>query len=547
MIDLEILPAAALPAALECNLRRIANPVKASAHFLSALRLRFAADAAWLHPGADAGVGAREALIDGDASLLDERLVLRFVAGEYPEHPDSVLLAPLKVHGRLRGVLGVARALDFPLGSGRDLNKLARILGSDLARREEERLARVLDRIKEKVVAEIRSRDLAYQILDGLYELVEYDHSAALLIHDDDLGVFRIEAEKIVWTKAKSAFIGHKIAATPEMLARLPASERLLVLARDEGESGPDDALLAPLVDYAVGRGIPDSRSVLLAPLFFERHFLGVLKIASQDRASFSEHDRTIVERFLPAAAIALRNLRVRLSLENQAVQAEMRAGLVTLARAVAHDVNNAIGAMLPLAEQLQEDVRHGAVDRETAARDLDTIVEKAKLCKRIFSNMLQLAVERRGEGPVDLNRVLRDMAPMLEAIVAPRRIRLRFELADFLAPIEFSKDHLERVVWNLVTNSVEAIAVGEGTIAIATGEAGGRGSWLEVRDDGCGIEPSLLSKVDEPFFTTKPGGTGLGLSLCRSIAWQHGGTLEIRSVVGEGTTVRLQFAGGRS
>jgi signal transduction histidine kinase len=73
---------------------------------------------------------------------------------------------------------------------------------------------------------------------------------------------------------------------------------------------------------------------------------------------------------------------------------------------------------------------------------------------------------------------------------------------------------------------------------------AGGGGVELAVRDDGPGIEAELLAKVVEPFFTTKPNGTGLGLSLARSLVWQNEGDLEIASEPGRGTEVRLHLAG---
>src|SRR5579864_8763504 len=86
---------------------------------------------------------------------------------------------------------------------------------------EGERLTRVLDRIREKIVSELRPLDLAYQVLDGLHQLVEYDHSAAFLAYDGESGALRVEAEKIVWTKAKSPFVGREIPVSPERIARI--------------------------------------------------------------------------------------------------------------------------------------------------------------------------------------------------------------------------------------------------------------------------------------------------------------------------------------
>ncbi len=418
------------------------------------------------------------------------------------------------------------------------LNKLSAILSRELERRLDDRKTKVLDRIKEKVVSELRPRDLAYQILDGLHELVHYDHSAALLTYEPDAAVFRVEAEKIVWTKSKSAFVGHEIPATEELLEVL--EEGYLALLTREDQNNQTRGLYE-FLDYHGGGSIPGPTSILAAPLFFDEELLGLLKIAGRERLPFDERDRDVVERFLPAAAVSLRNVRVKVSLENQAMLAEQRASLVTLARAVAHDVNNAIGTLLPLAEQAREELKEGGeVDTVNLIQDMDVIIEKAALCKRIFSNMIKAGSERSGAGPVDVNHLIQEMLPMLDAQAAPRSVEIHTELADELPFIRFSKSHLERIVWNLVTNAIEAMKDKGGGIFISTRPIEANNIQLSVRDDGPGIPPEHLNQVQEPFFTTKSSGTGLGLSLCRSMAWQYGGHLRIESTPGDGTTITV-------
>jgi len=574
MIDLTAVPSAFLVPVLEGNLRRLEKRHKVYDHLLEAVRLDLGADAAWLDRGRR---GGGERLVAGDERLcafdrsgelfepVEEdvpRAAATSTAGgsalaPAPETadatpgsparprtlPPNLLLQRVEVNGRLHAVLGAARASDaFAIGQGRRLGRLAEVLAHDLERRHEERLARVLDRIREKVVSALRPQDLAYQILDGLHQLVRYDHSAALLTWHVESGLFRVAAEKIVWTKAKSAFIGHEVKVSPELLAALrgPAPVRLL---RPGIELDGNDRPLRELLDYYRGRGIPEVRDLLCAPLFFDDEFLGMLKIADHRGRAFDAQDARVVERFLPAAAVSLRNVRVKQALEDQAMQAEIRAGLVTLARAVAHDVNNAIGAVLPLAEQAREDLRDGRFDAQTLAQDLDLIIDKAALCKRIFSNMLRVAGKRAGVGPVDLRQVIEEMMPIFESQTAATAVRLELDVPAGLPCVRFSKHHLERVLWNLVTNAIEAMGSRGGHVRIA-GRAADGVVELSVRDDGPGIEAELLAKVVEPFFTTKPNGTGLGLSLVRSLVWQNEGDLEIASEPGRGTEVRLRLAG---
>lgn len=543
MIDLRSAPRSTFSWALENNLRRLGPIHKVRSHFLSAVRWFLEADSVWLYRRLRHNMRVDESYFDGDESLCDADLLEPFAKLERPSIPRNVLLAPVRVQDRLVGVVGAARRdKDFEVGKGRVLNKLSALLSKELERRLDERKTKVLDRIKEKVVSELRPRDLAYQILDGLHELVHYDHSAALLTYKPDAGVFQVEAEKIVWTKSKSAFVGHEIPGTEKLLEVLKG-KRLAALTHDD--ESEDMRRLYELLDYHRGRSIPGPTSILAAPLFFDGELLGLLKIAGRERLAFDERDRDVVERFLPAAAVSLRNVRVKLSLENQAMQAEMRATLVTLARAVAHDVNNAIGSLLPLAEQAREELKEGGdVDAASLIQDMDVIVEKAALCKRIFSNMIKAGSERSGAGPVDANQLIQEMLPMLEAQAAPRSVELRAQLAEGLPCIHFSKSHLERIVWNLVTNAIEAMLNKGGRVTISTQQAEGSGAKLTIQDNGPGIPEEQLSQVQEPFFTTKAKGTGLGLSLCRSMAWQYGGSLKIESTLGEGTTITVNLPG---
>jgi signal transduction histidine kinase len=534
MIDLRAAPRSAFSWALENNMRRLGPIHKVRSHFLGAVRLYLEADSTWLYRRLRYNRRLNEMYFDGDEGLCDQELLEPFARLERPTIPRNVLLAPLRVHDRLVGVVGAAkRDRNFAVGTGRALNRFTALLGKELSLRQDERLAKVLDRIKEKVISELRPRDLVYQILDGLYELVHYDHSAALLTYQQEPAVFRVEAEKIVWTKTKSGFVGHEIPARSELLQLLHDKNLATLFDKDR----PD---LYELLDYHRGHGIPRPTSILCAPLFVEDELLGLLKIVGMERLPFDRRDRDVVERFLPAAAVSLRNVHLKQSLEDQAMQAEMRASLVTLARAVAHDVNNAIGSILPLADQAREDLQEGQVDPEGLVQDLDVIIEKAALCKRIFANMLKAGSERAGAGPVDLNQLVREALPMLEAQAAPRSIVVEVDLADELPTVRFSKSHLERILWNLATNAIEAMNNAGGRVVITTRSIDGAKALLSVADDGTGIPPEIMHQVQEPFFTTKRKGTGLGLSLCRAMAWQYGGNLEIESSPAKGTKVRV-------
>src|SRR6185295_19845159 len=214
----------------------------------------------------------------------------------------------------------------------------------------------------------------------------------------------------------------------------------------------------------------PPVKSVLSAPLFFAGEFLGLLKIAAWKRRPFDRYDLSVVERFLPSAAVSMRNAQLHRSRERQALQAERKASLVTLARAVAHDVNNAVGSILPLAQQVRADLQRDPVDRATLDQDLSVIIDNARFCQRIFSNMLRAAgAGRPGDGPVDLNQAVAETLPFLEGQAERRGIEVLLDTDPDLPAVYVSRQDLEHIVLNLVSNALEAMADEGERIAVTT------------------------------------------------------------------------------
>ena len=108
------------------------------------------------------------------------------------------------------------------------------------------------------------------------------------------------------------------------------------------------------------------------------------------------------------------------------------------------------------------------------------------------------------------------------------QRIQLDVQLGDFVPNIQAGQGDLEQLLLNLATNARDAMPMG-GVLSIRT-EIVGDNIAILVRDSGCGISSEVLSRIQEPFFTTKTNGNGLGLSICRSIIWNAGGQMEITS-----------------
>src|SRR5262249_2796605 len=279
--------------------------------------------------------------------------------------------------------------------------------------------------------------------------------------------------------------------------------------------------------------------SRLCAPLVTRDRLVGVLKIAARFPQQLKPFDAELVEHFRSQAAIAIQNLHRTESLRARVVTAERKHAMADLARSVSHDVNNALGSMLPLVQQMQADVRGGALAPAVFAEDLEQLQKSLQVCRRIFGGMLTFsrnAARRSGSGQV--RRALDTVFAILKYGMSRSAIELQVSVPDDLPEVACSQSDLEQVFLNLLTNAREATPHG-GRISV-TVRAADRNVEISIADSGCGIPAENLPRVLEPFFTTKAHGNGLGLSICRSVLREAGGALTIHSVPGGGTDVHV-------
>ena len=278
---------------------------------------------------------------------------------------------------------------------------------------------------------------------------------------------------------------------------------------------------------------------MLCAPLVTRDGLVGVLKIAARYPGRLKPYDAELVEHFRSQAAVAIQNLHRTVSLRARVLTAERKHAMAELARSVSHDVNNAVGSMLPLVQQMQEDLRGGVLEQTVLAEDLEQVQKSLQVCRRIFGGMLSFsrgAARRSRHGHV--RRAIETASAILKYGMGRRGIELAADVPDDLPPVACGQSDLEQVVLNLLTNAREATPHG-GRITVVARSTGGLVE-ISVADTGCGIPAENLPKVQEPFFTTKPHGNGLGLSICRSILWEVGGVLTIESAPGSGTRVHI-------
>jgi two-component system NtrC family sensor kinase len=470
-------------------------------------------------------------------------VLTRFIRHEHPPVQPHMLIGPVRRRGGAWGAIAlIRRGLPYDREDGRLLVRIATALSDAIHLIDRDRIIGVRDRIDRKIMEQIHPKDLFYQILDGLRSLTGYDHSSAVLIREDGETALRLVAEQIAWTKAKSQRIGLQLPLTDEVATMLQ-SARVYGFDRRGGSwqewKGQPTPGLAELLDYNRDDSGEQAwaGSMLCAPLVTRDGLVGVLKIAALHPGQFKPYEAELVERFRAQAAIAIQNLHRAESLRARVLTAERKHAMADLARTVSHDVNNALGAMLPLVQQLQEDCRGGVLKLDVLSEDLEQVQKSLQVCRRIFGGMLSFsrgAARRSRYGQV--GRALETASAILKYGMGRSGIELTVNIPDDLPSVACGQSDLEQVFLNLLTNAREAMP-GGGSITVDV-RSTGRTVEISFADSGCGISAENLARVLEPFFTTKPHGSGLGLSICRSILWEVDGTLAIRSEPGQGTRV---------
>lgn len=247
------------------------------------------------------------------------------------------------------------------------------------------------------------------------------------------------------------------------------------------------------------------------------------------------------------SATMAIYNdLREKLKIEKQLkeaqkqlAQSEKMASLGQLAAGVAHEVNNPLTGILFYASLLLERLEQGDSMRE----DIECIIEDAERCKDIVKSLL--VYSRRTDSRKSIIQVNTLVEQSLKLTLDQKvfgNIRVEKNLSDEMMLVNVDSNKLSQVIINLVMNAADAME-GKGTLTITTRRDKAQQTvYLEVSDTGCGITEDDLSKIFDPFFSTKPKGksTGLGLSIAYGIIEEHGGTIRVKQTGPAGTTFEI-------
>lgn len=230
------------------------------------------------------------------------------------------------------------------------------------------------------------------------------------------------------------------------------------------------------------------------------------------------------------------------IAIEKNLRSAEKLSTLGEMAAVLAHEIRNPLGSIRGTAEILRDDYRPGDPKYEF----IDIQIKETERLNRVVEEFLRMA------RPVPHEMVRCHVQDELETVVmlvvndaGERGVSLVLEPPAAEILVKGDGEKLRQTFLNIVLNALQAMPDG-GCLTISTtvyrDEEAGRMCEIRFSDSGRGISAESLGKIFEPFYTTRPDGTGLGLSISKKIIESHGGTLEVESVVGRGTTVLIRL-----
>ncbi len=220
-------------------------------------------------------------------------------------------------------------------------------------------------------------------------------------------------------------------------------------------------------------------------------------------------------------------------------MHSERLASMGQLAAGIAHEVNNPLGVVLLyahlLAEQFEADSPVG--------QDLKLIAEQADRCKGIVAGLLDFARQSTpARKPCDINNIVNESVILTNKQAAFKDLTLVYEPGADIPPVQLDKGQIQQSIINLIINAVEATDAG-GSISISTAYKPNRERVeITVSDTGEGMSEDTISKIFDPFYTTKDNGNGLGLAITHGIIEQHNGTIDVASQSGRGTTFTIKL-----
>jgi signal transduction histidine kinase len=399
---------------------------------------------------------------------------------------------------------------------------------------EKYELFRRIESLRSDLMNVIDVRDLVPRVLSALEDSRRVTHASMYIVDPDGsaydlVGHVGPRPEGHVDAVAHRGFLERLRRAGVVSIEGL--ERELLALRNRQGEEREALLLMVRALELVNG-------SVVLA-ILGEEQLLGMLVLRDERlREAYSSEEIELFRSVAASMGVTLQNSQIYERMKER----DRLAALGQMAAGLAHEIRNPLGSIKGAAQYLQP--VQGQIPDTSPREFLNIIVEEVDRLNKIVSQFLDYARPYRGDpSPLDVNDVVRKTMNLLEKERGGSHVEIVLNLLEGLPQVRADAQQLRQVFLNLSINAFDAMPQG-GRLQVSTSlrrstRRGAAAAFLEVRfrDDGMGIPPPDLRNLFIPFFTTKDKGTGLGLPISQRIIENHGGTIEVRSQAGSGST----------
>jgi two-component system NtrC family sensor kinase len=467
----------------------------------------------------------------------------------------SLVAAPLIFKDKIWGVLEAIHFADNVF-TRHDLATLQALSNSATAaienaqlyqaERDQREFAETLRQVGSAVIATLDMEAVLDRLLEQIGRVVPNDAADIMLIEGEQARIVRHRGYER-WSG------GASIAGFTVRIGDLAGLQQIIRLGEPLVVS--DTHASADWVHFPQTEWI---RSWAAAPIRIRGKTLGFLNANSATPGFFQSYHAGRLRAFADQAAIAIENARLYQVLQEQyrrlqesqgrLIQAEKMSALGRLTASIAHEINNPLQAVQSCLSLIKEELDEGGEVQEIY-QDLGIASSEVARVASILRRLRDFyRPAHEGTQQLDLHELMRSVLELISKQLQRSHVTVECEWTAELPLVMGNLDHLKQVLVNLMLNAIDAIGEQSGVIRVRTAldEMPGADERripavrVEISDTGAGMPPEILSRLFEPFLTTKPDGTGLGLYISYEIIRAHDGLITVTSQMGQGTAFTI-------